>query len=550
MTLSSGVAPRRPSGGVDLLLTNATVASMRPSRPTDDAIAIIGDRIAWVGSAADARRDVGRIGRTVDLGGATVLPGFIDAHNHLILLGHWLNQVDCSAAAAPSVSGIIDAIAARARTVPAGTWIEGRGYDDTRLAERRHPSRADLDAATRDHPVLLHHISGHMSVVNSRGLDLAGISRDTSDPVGGRIDRDSGSGDPTGLLQEQAMSLIPVPFTPQDQASLQGSLRSGGQAYLKAGITSSHEAGIFSPPELGAFQTAWAEGWLAQRTYLMFRINFVPWIEELGLQGGFGDARLRFGAIKLVADGSLIGRTAAVSEPFLVDPAPDNVGLLTIPPDELHDLIWRGHRQGWQMAVHAIGDRAIETVLDGFERAMVRLPRPDPRHRIEHCGVLRPDLIQRIGQLGVIPVSQPPFITEFGDGFLRHLGHARCQLTYPLRAFFEARIQVAGSSDSPVSSYQPLLGIQAAVTERTADGAEFAPGERLTAEEAIRLYTIHAAHASFDERDKGTIEPGKLADLVILERNPMTVAPGSIGSIPVLATVVGGAFVYERPMAE
>ena len=488
MTLSSGVVPRRPSGGVDLLLTNATVASMRPSRPTDEAVAIIGDRIAWVGSAADARRDLGSIGRTVDLGGATVLPGFIDAHNHLILLGHWLDQVDCSVAAAPSISGIIAAIAARARTVPAGTWIEGRGYDDTRLAERRHPSRADLDAATRDHPVLLHHISGHMSVVNSRGLDSAGIRRDTSDPVGGRIDRDPGSGDPTGLLQEQAMSLVPVPFTPQDQASLQRSLRSGGQAYLKAGITSSHEAGIFSPPELGAFQTAWAEGWLAQRTYLMFRIDFVPWIEELGLQGGFGDARLRFGAIKLVADGSLIGRTAAVSEPFLVDPAPDNIGMLTIPPDELHDLIWRGHRQGWQMAVHAIGDRAIETVLDGFERAMARLPRPDPRHRIEHCGVLRPDLIQRIGQLGVIPVSQPPFITEFGDGFLRHLGHARCQLTYPLRAFLEAGIPVAGSSDSPVSSYQPLLGIQAAVTERTADGAEFAPGERLTAEEAIRLY--------------------------------------------------------------
>ena len=169
MTLSPDVVPRRPSGGVDLLLTNATVASMRPSRPTDEAVAIIGDRIAWVGSAADARRDLGPIGRTVDLDGATVLPGFIDAHNHLILLGHWLDQVDCSVAAAPSISGIIAAIAARARTVPAGTWIEGRGYDDTRLAERRHPSRADLDEATRDHPVLLHHISGHMSVVNSRG---------------------------------------------------------------------------------------------------------------------------------------------------------------------------------------------------------------------------------------------------------------------------------------------------------------------------------------------------------------------------------------------
>ena len=535
---------------MDLLLTNATVASMRPSRPPDEAVAIIGERIAWVGSAADARRELGPIGRTIDLGGATVLPGFIDAHNHLILLGHWLNQVDCSASAVRSIPDIVDAIAARSRTVPAGTWIEGHGYDDTRLAERRHPSRTDLDAATPDHPVLIHHISGHMSVVNSRGLELAGIGHGTPDPVGGRVDRDPSSWEPTGLLQEQAQTLLPVPFTPQEPGTLLESLRSGGVAYLEAGVTSSHEAGIFSPPELGAFQTAWAEGWLAQRTYLMFRIDFVPWIEALGLQGGFGDARLRFGALKLVADGSLIGRTAAVSEPFLDDPAPRNIGMLTIPPDELHDLISRGHGLGWQMAVHAIGDRAIETTLDGFERAMARLPRPDPRHRIEHCGVLRPDLIRRIGQLGVIPVSQPPFITEFGDGFLRHLGHARCQLTYPLRAFLKAGIPVAGSSDSPVSSHRPLLGIQAAVTERTADGAEFAPAERLTAEEAIRMYTIHAAHASFDERDKGTIEPGKLADLVVLGHDPMTVAPESIASIPVLATVVGGVFVYERPMAE
>jgi len=537
---------------VDLLLTNATVVSLAPSMPSvpaDDTIAIRGERIAWVGSSSSARRDLGRVGRSIDLGGATVLPGFTDAHNHLILLGHWLGQVDCSSSAVVSIPGIVDVIGARARDVATGGWIEGRGYDDTRLAERRHPSRTELDRATRDHPVLVHHVSGHMSVVNSRALALAGIGRDTPDPVGGRIGRDPDTGEPNGLLQEQAQSLVPRPFTPQEPAALIDALRSGGRAYLEAGITGSHEAGIFSPPELGAFQTAWAEGWLAQRTHLMFRIDFVPWIEELGLRGGFGDDRLRFGAIKLVADGSLIGRTAAVSEPFLEDPSPDNTGLLTIPPDELHELIWRGHRLGWQMAVHAIGDRAIETVLDGFERAMERLPRPDPRHRIEHCGVLRPDLIRRIRDLGVVPVSQPPFIPEFGDGFLRHLGRPRCQLTYPLRALVAAGIPVAGSSDSPVSSYHPLTGIQAAVTERTADGAEFAPGERLTVEEALRLYTVNASHASFDERDRGTIERGKLADLAVLARDPRAVAPETIASIPVLATVRGGALAYERPIS-
>jgi predicted amidohydrolase YtcJ len=538
-----------PNGGVDVLFTNATVASMRPSRSPDQAIAIRGDRISWVGSNAEAERDLGTVHRTVDLGGATVLPGFVDAHNHLILLGHWLNQVDCSASAVQSIPGIAEAFGERTRSTPAGTWIEGRGYDDTRLVERRHPTRADLDAATPDHPVLLHHVSGHMSVVNSRGLELAGIGPDALDPIGGVIVRDPGSGEPTGLLQEQAISLLPVPFTPQDPIALKDSLRAGGLAYLAAGVTSTHEAGIFSAPELGAFQAAWAEGWLAQRTYLMFRIDFVRAIEDMGLRGGFGDARLRFGAIKLVADGSLIGRTAAVSEPFLDDPASDNLGILTIPPDELDELIWRGHTRGWQMAVHAIGDRAIEAALNGFERAMVRLARPDPRHRIEHCGVLRPDLIARIRDLGVVPVSQPAFITEFGDGFLRHLGRDRCQLTYPLRALLDEGIPVAGSSDSPVSSYQPLFGIQAAVMETTADGDPFALKERLTVEEAIRMYTSNAAYASFDEAEKGTLEVGKLADLVVLARNPTTVPVESIASIPVLATVVGGEIAYERPIA-
>lgn len=536
-------------GGVDVLLVNATVISARHDGEIHEAVATSGDRIAWVGSESDARDHLGTVGRTVDLGGATVLPGFIDAHSHLILLGHWLSQVDCSAAAVDSVGAIVEAIAARAEGTAPGTWIEARGYDDTRLRDRRHPSRVDLDAATSAHPVLLHHVSGHMSVVNSRGLELSGIGPGTDDPTGGRIERDPASGEPTGLLQEGAMSLVPVPFTPQDRGTLHASLRAGGQAYLAAGVTSNHEAGIFSPPELEAFQAAWADAWLAQRTHLMFRIDFVESIERLGLHGGFGDDRLRFGAIKLVADGSLIGRTAAVSEPYLEDASPDNTGLLTIPPDELHDLIWRGHRLGWQMAVHAIGDRAIETVLDGFARAMTRLTRPDPRHRIEHGGVLRPDLIGRIRELGVIPVSQPPFITEFGDGFLRHLGRERCRLTYPLRALFDAGIPVAGSSDSPVASYRPLAGIQAAVTERTADGQDFAPGERLTPAEAIRMYTAHGARASFDELDRGTIEPGKLADLVVLGADPRTAPIETIGSIPILATMTGGTFAYEQPIA-
>ena len=216
---------------------------------------------------------------------------------------------------------------------------------------------------------------------------------------------------------------------------------------------------------------------------------------------------------------------------------------------ELDDLVWRGHSAGWQMAIHAIGDRAIDMCLDSYAAAQRRLPRPDARHRIEHCGVMRPDIIARMAQMGVIPVGQPPFISEFGDGFLKHLGRERSQLTYPLKSLLLAGIPACGSSDSPVSSYQPLIGIQAAVTQRTNGGDVFAPAEALTVEEALAIYTRNAAYAAFDEDKKGSISVGKYADLVVLGRDPRLEPASTIAEIPVTATIRGGEFVYEAPMS-
>jgi predicted amidohydrolase YtcJ len=281
----------------------------------------------------------------------------------------------------------------------------------------------------------------------------------------------------------------------------------------------------------------------------MLRRPFLESMENLGLFTGFGDNRLRVGSFKLLADGSLIGRTAAVSQPFVGDADPDNLGLAMMPQEELDDLIWRGHSHGWQVAIHAIGDRGIEMCLDGYERALKRMPRANHRHRLEHCGVLRPDLIQRIKEMGVVPVGQPPFINEFGDGFLHHLGRERAQLTYALKTVLDAGIHLAASSDSPVSSYQPLLGIKACVTERTASGADFAPGERISVEQAIALYTSSGAYASFEEDIKGTITAGKLADFAVLGADPRTVDPESLDTLPILATIRGGEMVYEAPMA-
>ena len=531
----------------DLLLTNATVLPMDEAVVPGDCIAVSGDRIAFVGDLADARELAGGGVREVDLGGATVVPGFIDAHHHLMTLGFWMSQIDCSYPKVTKVGDIVEQVARRAATTAPGEWIRGRGYDDNKLTERRHPSRRDLDAVSPAHPVMIRNASGHMSVVNSFALRQAGITRDTADPGGGHIDVD-GNGDPTGLLQETAQDLLGVPFLPTDRGELAGYLLTAGQAYLAAGVTSGHEAGIFAPGEFTVLQDAWAAGTLALRTYMMIRVPMLQALEGVGLYTGFGDEMLRVGSIKVISDGSLIGRTAAVCEPFEHGHA-DDLGLAMFSQEELDDLVWRGHRAGWQMAIHAIGDRAIGMCLDAFEAALTKLPRPDHRHRIEHCGILRPDLIGRIGALGVIPVSQPPFISEFGDGFLQHLGPTRSRLAYPLRSLLDAGIPVAGSSDSPVASYRPLDGIQACVTEQTSGGADFAPAEALTVEEAIGLYTRNAAHAAFDEHVKGSITPGKLADFTVLRQDPRAVPPAQISSIEVLATMQGGRFVYESSLS-
>lgn len=530
-----------------VLLTNAAVISLDSDHPSANAIGVVGDRIAWVGDRRDVRQQFDGPYQEVDLGGAAVAPGFVDAHHHLMTLGFWMSQINCAFPAVRSISEIVDAVADRAKTTTAGQWIRGRGYDDNKLAERRHLTRNDLDLVSPDHPVMVTNASGHMSVVNSFALRQAGIGRGTKSPFGGHIDIDV-DGEPTGLLQETAQDLLGVPFLTHDKDELRKHLHTAGQAYLSAGVTSGHEAGIFHPAEFSVLQEAWAEGTLALRTYMMIRNPFLESLEGVGLYTGFGDDRLRVGSIKVIADGSLIGRTAALCRPY-DHAAQDDLGLTMFSQEALDDLVWRGHSAGWQMAIHAIGDRAIDMCLDSYESALKRLPRNDHRHRIEHCGIMRPDIIARMSRLGVIPVGQPPFINEFGDGFIEHIGRERSQLTYPLKSLLNAGIPVAGSSDSPVSSYQPLIGIQAAVTQRTSSGDIFAPAEALTVEEAMWIYTRNAAFAAFDEDKKGSVTVGKYADLVVLGRDPRSEPSETISEIPVTATIQGGEFVYEASLS-
>ncbi len=525
------------------LYTNATILTMNPTQPTAEAVLIDNGRISFVGSLAEARHYSRPDCQTIDLAGQTMIPGFNEAHNHMISFGLSLAQIDAGYPATQSITAMMDAYRKQAQAQPNAAWIRGRGYDDNKLAERRHPNRYDLDAAVPDRPAIVTNASGHMSVVNSKALQLAGIGPATADPQGGHIVRDE-HGEATGLLQETAQQLVTQHIPEASAADLREAVRRCCEAYAAAGITSSQDASSSSGEEIAAYQDAREHGELLLRTNLMIRDNLLPHLAALGLRGRFGDNRLRIGPIKFFSDGSLIGRTAAVTEPFANDPRTDNLGLEMMPQEELNERVWLAHRAGFQIATHAIGDRAIGMVLDAYESALARLPRADHRHRVEHCGILRPDLIGRLRDHQFLAVSQPIFVSEYGDGFLRHLGEERVRLTYPFSTLLDAGITLVFSSDCPVSAFQPLKGIRDAVCELTGSGEPYVPAEAITVEEALHAYTVAGAFASFEEQDKGQIAPGMLADFAILQNDPRKVDPRTIAEIPVTMTIVGGEPIF------
>jgi predicted amidohydrolase YtcJ len=541
------------TGQVDLLFVNGNVLTMDPGRPRAMAVAVAGGRIH---SLPDDPASV-LAAEVVDLRGATLLPGFHDAHNHMTWFGLSLAEVDLRSPGVGSLDELYAAVARRAETVVPGEWVAGSGYDQNKIGG--HPGRDELDRAAPGRRVWLRHASGHMCVVNTPVLaDLGLASGAVPDVPGGRVVTDA-AGRPTGLLQERAQELVDGLVKPYAVTVLADAIDRAGSRYLAEGITSCTEAGIgggwigHNPAELAAYQAARDQGRLRVRVELMVASDVLHPLAahasdglelglDLGLRTGFGDDWLRLGAVKIFSDGSLVGRTAAMHDPFA--DTPGEAGYLQADADSLLALIVAAHRGGWQVATHAVGDRAIDLALDGYTRAQADYPRPDARHRIEHFAVSRPDQVTRAAELGVIAVPQGRFATEIGDGMLAALGPARHGWLYRQRSLLDAGLTLPGSSDRPVALGAPLLGIHDMVNRRTGSGAPYNPAEAITAVEAMRAYTYGSAYASHQETVKGSITHGKLADLVVLSDDPSAVAPAGIGGIEVLATFVGGQCGY------
>ena len=540
---------------MELVIEDAVVVTMAPGAGTARAMLVRDGRIAAVGDPGEIRAAAGPGAEVARLDGATIIPGLIDAHCHVADIGYLAAGADCSQPSAPDIPAIQARLREASARTPAGSWVTGSGYVEYQLREGRHPTRADLDQAVPDRPAVLYHTSLHACVLNSAALRAAGFADRQPDPPGGAFGRD-GEGRLDGVVFEGPMFAL-LERNLRDDITRMGAaerarlMERAGQRLAALGITAACDADL-RRDTFAAFAEADQAGALHQRIYGLVVHDQVDWLLANGLQGRHS-GRLATEAVKIWADGGMSSRTAAIHGSYPVPP--HGSGILFFSRDELTAMVRDFDARGFQVAVHAQGDRAIETVLDAYAAVLAGTGgrhgaagparRANPRrHRIEHAGAMYPALTARAAELGIVIVSQPGFLSALGDGFAAAFPGQADQL-YAFGSWRRAGLTVAGSSDAPVISAAPLLGIRDAVTRRTDGGQVLGPGERLTAREALALYTTEAATAMHREDEIGSLQPGKLADFVVLDANPLQADPAQIAGIQVLATVVDGTPTYQ-----
>ena len=517
------------------------------SRPEAEGVAIHHGRISYVGDANEARRQGGPQAEVIDLAGRVALPGFVESHSHPILLGRYLEEVDCRYCS--SLEEITEALRQRAKETPPGQWVVGNGYDHTLLKESRHPTRSELDRASDEHPVLLRNITVHNVVANSRALGLAGVTGKTPDPEGGRIGRD-GSGEPEGVLWEWAQDLVHSHLPETSVEDVRRQLENATEEYLSAGVTSVVDAALGlanGMRDAEAYARVAEDGGLSVR--LGAAIVYPLWKE---LQGGDGPGlewlgdpeRVRPLAVKFFQDGSIQIRTAALRQPYYGETEPADHHLIW-PQEELDRMVADAHSSGWQIWTHGNGDAAIGSILDAYEKALTSDPRTNHRHRIEHCQTAGEDQLDRISDSGIAVSFFAPHVWYWGDRHYKlFLGPERAARIDPLASALRRDIRFGLHNDSPVTPISPLLSVGTAVSRLTSGGRVLGTEQAITVSQALRSMTLDSAYLAFEEELKGTLTEGKLGDVVILDADPHEVDLQEIKDIPVAMTIVGGEVVY------
>jgi predicted amidohydrolase YtcJ len=505
-----------------IILSQATVLTMDPQLPQAEAVAARQGRIVAVGTNAAVLSRRGPATRVIDCRGAAILPGFIDAHLHLRALAATFLGIDCRPDVVRSLDGLRSLLQQQAGQMPPGQWLVGHGYDEFALAERRHPTRWDLDVAVPQHPVRLAHRSRHAWVLNSLALARLGITREFAAPDGGMVERDPASGEPTGLLIDMDAYLRAHlrPLTTPEM--FRSALKRASQALFAAGVTTIGEASVSN--DLASYNTfrAWiAEGDVGVRVALLMGASSLPDSVEADLNAGAETPFLHLQGVKIRLD--------------------EARGELYPPPDVVNAQVWSAHRQGCPVAIHAVELPALVSALHAIRLAQERLPRLDLRHRIEHCALCPEVCLDELAELKVAVVTQPAFLWHHGPRYMAEIEPEHQPWLYRVKSFLDRGIPVAGSSDAPVVPPHPLQGVCAAVTRLTSDGHIIGPEERVSVAEALWLFTQGAAWACGLESKVGSIRRGKRADLVVLEADPRRVSPDEIPQIPVRLTMVDGA---------
>ena len=534
------IGPESP----DLILINGRVLTQDATLPRAEAFAIKNSRFVAVGSTADVRNLATANTPVIDAAGATVLPGFIDCHCHPSGVTE-LYDVDANLR---SVRAIQDALRKKVSQTAPGFWVDAYMFDDTKLTDGPL-TRAHLDAVSTNHPIGVHHRGGHTSWYNTKAFELAGVTKNTPDPRGGRYFREP-NGELNGHVAELATDVIErvgkrETFTPeQERERARLGMQHISRLLAATGLTSVHDASA-GPQSVRAYEDARAAGELRHRAYMMLwgagPGNAYAKLRDAGVYTGFGDEWIRVGGVKRAADGSASERTMRMSTPYV---GTNDYGILTMSQQEIDEAVEDAHRHNWQIGIHANGDVTIDMVLKAYENALQKWPHPDRRHRIEHCTLVNPGLLARIKATGTIPTPFWTYVYYHGEKWANY-GEEKTRWMFAHRSFLDYGINVVGASDYGPGPFEPLMAIQSMVTRTDYRGRVWGPNQRVSVDDAIRIATANGARASYEENLKGTISAGKLADFVMLEKDPHDVDPGTIKDIKVVRTVAGGRTTFE-----